>query len=203
MFFCREVWFILLKTTNNQLVNNILLNQIIDDKYKGLPMLRKLLLLPITVITIAGCSEHDLDYYKSHIDKAESKIKQCESESEKAFLARDHKKLETLSKDSECNAAKQAYAEHQQALRQAELERKQAQYTKELKEYTELLSPMPIEEFYSIRKECRYIYGSRSAKCQAFNDLKDAKLAKQDELKGKRWRKMFMRYFTFPLFSYI
>ncbi len=138
-------------------------------------MFRKLLFISVTVFAISGCSENDVQYYKSHLDKAESKIKECESELKKAFISQDKQKFAELSEDSECKAAQQAHAEHQQELRQAQQKREQEQFEKELKEYTDTLSSMPIEEFYLIRNECQFSSGSDSTKCKAFNDLKDDK----------------------------
>lgn len=151
-------------------------------------MFRKLIFVALAVFGMSACSERDLPYYQSHLDKAESKVKECAADLKEAFSAKDKDRLKVLSEDLECKAAKQAHTEYQrelakleqkkraeERLKQRELE--QAQYTDEVAKYTKELSEMPISDFYAIRKECGQLsFGQRPAKCKAFDDVKEVKV---------------------------
>jgi hypothetical protein len=105
----------------------------------------------------------------------------------KAFSKQDKEKVEALAEDMECKAAHQAYAEYQSKM--AELERKkreeerrqkkereEAQYAKEYEEFKESLGKLGTKQFFAVQSDCSGLsFGKPTAKCKAFNELKDEK----------------------------
>ncbi|WP_345860739.1 hypothetical protein [Shewanella algae] len=162
-------------------------------------MPRKLIFILMATFGLFACSEHDLPYYQSNLDKAESKVKECEAALKEAFSAKDKDQLKVLSEDLECKAAKQAHTEYQrelskleqkkraeERLKQRELE--QAQYEEEVEKYTKELTEMPIADFYAIRKECSLLsFGQRPAKCKAFDEIKEAKVTAELDVLIKKY----------------
>ncbi|STY62039.1 hypothetical protein M3704_00290 [Mannheimia haemolytica] len=75
--------------------------------------MKKIVLAGIMSATFAltGCSEKDKAYYLQNIDKAQTKVAECENKLKEAWKNKDENALKTLEKDAECNAAIQAVKE--------------------------------------------------------------------------------------------
>lgn len=144
----------------------------------------------LSLLLISSCSERNTEYYETHIDEAEIKMKECEASMGDAFKSKDKEKLEEISKDPECSSAIDVTRKHKQKLAQIKRELKQKEleelkkeeekkYNEEYSKYLTSLQELSYQEIYISNQECKLNYKvSKSAKCKA---LKEVNELKQDE----------------------
>jgi len=94
-------------------------------------MYLKFLLSGLIMLSIVGCSEKNKEYYEANIDKAEEKNIECRASIEKAYVAKDKNKVESLAKDKECNIAYKVIREHKRHIGEIQREIKRKAYEKE------------------------------------------------------------------------
>lgn len=159
--------------------------------------LKKIVAIAVLLLATA-CSERDKEYYQANIDNAEAKANECEQSMMTAFEKEDEKKIEALSKDSECNFATEVYRDHKRKLAKLERQAKKRAQAKQREEdekiyqqqYAEkliALKALPYADFFSFQKDCSArLLGKKTPECQAFSDLKaDVETREIDVLKAK------------------
>lgn len=77
----------------------------------------KAIIFTIGLISLVGCSKHDVSYYEANLDKAEVKLKECQDEILEAISDKDIDKMESISSDTECKAAQKAKSIAEQKAR--------------------------------------------------------------------------------------
>ncbi|MFP8965644.1 hypothetical protein ACKC9G_03575 [Pokkaliibacter sp. CJK22405] len=149
---------------------------------------RQILVCSVAALLLAGCSDHDLPYYQSHLDEAKAKQEECEASMKSAFMSQDEDKLKSVVEDKECIAADKANREYRYAQaelaakkRQEEAAKKEAeaqrQYDEEYAKAKESLSAASTEEFFKSGEDCTpKMWGKPSAACKAYNELEEGKL---------------------------
>ncbi len=150
-------------------------------------MRRHLLATTVAATLLAGCSEHDLPYYQSHLDEAQTKVNECKDALKTAFVAQDKDALKKVAEDGECRAADQARREYQQqlaeqerALREEESKKQKAeaerQYAADYEQAKADLAGLRDDAFFDYSKQCKLvIFGQPSAQCKAFTELEPAR----------------------------
>ncbi|MDH2433799.1 hypothetical protein QCD60_14595 [Pokkaliibacter sp. MBI-7] len=150
-------------------------------------MRRHLLAMTAAAALLAGCSEHDLPYYQSHLDEAQTKVSECKDALKSAFVTRDKDALQNVAEDAECRAAEQAQhdyqrqlAEQERALREEEAKKQKAeqerQYTADYEQAKTDLPKLSDDDFFAYRKQCgNVIFAQPSAQCKAFAELEPAR----------------------------
>lgn len=68
----------------------------------------KAVIFTISLISLVGCSKHDVPYYESNLDKAEVKLKECKDDILDAISNKDMGEVESIQNDAECKAAQTA-----------------------------------------------------------------------------------------------
>lgn len=67
-------------------------------------MMKKILLMGFVAV-LAGCGDHDEEYFFKHQDKAKETVQSCEKRLEKALMSGDEKSFESVMENVECKAA--------------------------------------------------------------------------------------------------
>ncbi|OOH92397.1 hypothetical protein BMT54_00390 [Pasteurellaceae bacterium 15-036681] len=148
--------------------------------------MKKYLYIPILLVTLVltGCSEKDKAYYLNNLDKAEAKKAECRSQQEKAFLAKDKQKLESLRKDAECQAAIEAIREHQQAeyerMKQEKAEKQKEAIAEARKQLDTTLSSSNWQNVahHYVNNECsqKWVIKEDDYSCLALRELYEEKV---------------------------
>ena len=145
--------------------------------------------LILGVFANAGLFNHDKAYYISHLEDAAEQIKSCKKEMAIARIDEDKEKVMALMKDQECKDAFDAIKEHKRKLqkeryaleqkkREEEKAKKEAQFKIDYQKQLELQKQLPYEDFVKINKACGFSFGTPTAECKVYRELKE--LRKQD-----------------------
>lgn len=148
--------------------------------------------LTVSIFSVAGIFDHDKAYYTSHLEDAAEQIKSCKKEMAIARIDEDKEKVMALMKDQECKDAFDAIKEHKRKLqkeryaleqkkREEEKAKKEAQFKIDYQKQLVLQKQLPYEDFVKIKKTCGFSFGTPTAECKVFNELKQ--IRKQDAVK--------------------
>ncbi|QUE32426.1 hypothetical protein [Francisella philomiragia] len=132
----------------------------------------------LAFLMLAGCSSHDEEYYKNHIDEAKTKYKECNEALNSAFMSSDKNKYEKTLKNPECIAADKAVKDYEQKLAEARKQEAEKKYKEEYSKSSVLFEKMSYKDFFNYKKNCSLYGGYMSTgttECKAYFDLQSQK----------------------------
>ncbi|MBK2297379.1 hypothetical protein [Francisella philomiragia] len=123
----------------------------------------------LAFLTLAGCSSHDEEYYKNHIDEAKTKYKECNEALNSAFMSGDKDKYEKTLKNPECIAADKAVKDYEQKLAEARKQEAEKRYKEEYSKSSASFEKMSYKDLFNYEKNCKYGYFSvETTECKAY-----------------------------------
>lgn len=130
----------------------------------------------LAFLMLAGCSGHDEEYYKNHIDEAQTKAKKCNEVLNSAFMSGDEDKYKKTLKNPECIAANNAVKAYEQKLVEARKQEAEKRYKQEYSKSSALFEKMSYKDFFNYQKNCKQGYFRiQTTECKAYFDLQNQK----------------------------
>lgn len=146
----------------------------------------------LSAFALMACSEKDKEYYLSHADQAQEKVKQCRQQQEQAFSNNDKQKFRQIEQDKECQAAREAVKEHRRQQAEKERLEREAQEKAAIEQakqkFNTEFGQLNWQQFapHFVNHQCGKMYiGNKDFECRAFKELYDEKVAQAKSELGK------------------